>query len=366
MLSLVVDNRGKTPPVENKGIPLIEVNSFSNKKIDYSQVKKFVSEETFATWFRKYLEDEDILFCTVGATAKIAFYSHDVKAGIAQNIVGLRFKEDDQHFMFYLLSVKKNAHKFKRIEMGAVQPSVKVSQMVKINFETPEIKEQQKIASFLSSVDNWIESLEKQKASLEEYKKGMIQKIFSQEIRFKGDDGNEYPEWKVKKVGDIFTVTRGNVLSASKTKDIFDDKYKYPVYSSQTKNHGLMGYFSEYLYENAITWTTDGANAGDVNYRSGKFYCTNVCGVLLSEDGYCNSAIAELLNQVTRKYVSYVGNPKLMNNVMSSISIAMPSVKEQQKVSSLLYSINSLIRAKNIQITKAKEWKKGLLQQMFV
>jgi type I restriction enzyme S subunit len=56
----------------------------------------------------------------------------------------------------------------------------------------------------------------------------------------------------------------------------------YPVYSSQTKNNGLAGYYSDFLYENAITWTTDGANAGDVNYRSGKFYCTNVCGVLLS------------------------------------------------------------------------------------
>ena len=57
--------------------------------------------------------------------------------------------------------------------------------------------------------------------------------------------------------------------------------------------------FKEYLYENCITWTTDGANAGDVNFRNGKFYCTNVCGVLRSEYGYSNKFIAELLNTVS-------------------------------------------------------------------
>ena len=61
---------------------------------------------------------------------------------------------------------------------------------------------------------------------------------------------------------------------------------QYPVYSSQTKDNGLMGYYKDYLYENAITWTTDGANAGTVNYRAGKFYCTNVCGVLLTNAAF--------------------------------------------------------------------------------
>jgi len=72
-------------------------------------------------------------------------------------------------------------------------------------------------------------------------------------------------------------------MSKVKTED-----YKYPVYSSQTKNNGLTGFYSEYLFENCITWTTDGANAGDTNLRIGKFYCTNVCGILKSDKGYVN------------------------------------------------------------------------------
>ena len=90
--------------------------------------------------------------------------------------------------------------------------------------------------------------------------------------------------WEQRKVSELFRVTRGYVLAATQTETAKTDQKPYPVYSSQTKDKGLMGYYKDYLYEDAITWTTDGANAGTVNYRAGKFYCTNVCGVLLSNE----------------------------------------------------------------------------------
>src|SRR5690606_35164002 len=134
------------------------------------------------------------------------------------------------------------------------------------------------------------------------------------------DDGS----WFVDKIGNIFTVTRGQVLSMTNIVEIIDSKNIYPVYSSQTKNGGLAGYYKDFLFQDAITWTTDGANAGDVNFRQGKFYCTNVCGVLLNNEGFANKFFAEILNTVTRSHVSYVGNPKLMNGVMSEIIIPFP------------------------------------------
>ena len=118
----------------------------------------------------------------------------------------------------------------------------------------------------------------------------------------------------------------------------------YPVYSSQTKDNGLMGYYKDYLYENAITWTTDGANAGTVNYRDEKFYCTNVCGVLLGDKVTPNQMLAEAINNVAKSYVSYVGNPKLMNNVMAEICIWLPSEDTERKaISSFVYSLDYLI-----------------------
>ena len=64
-----------------------------------------------------------------------------------------------------------------------------------------------------------------------------------------------------------------------------------------------MGYYNQYLYENAITWTTDGANAGTVNFRSDKFYCTNVCGVLLKKEYEPNVCLAMIIAKQTYKYV---------------------------------------------------------------
>ena len=105
-----------------------------------------------------------------------------------------------------------------------------------------------------------------------------------------------------------------------------------------------MGYYKDYLYEDAITWTTDGANAGTVNYRAGKFYCTNVCGVLLSNEVKANQMIAEALNNVAKGYVSYVGNPKLMNNVMADIVIQIPThAEEREQLSSFFANLDHLI-----------------------
>jgi len=171
--------------------------------------------------------------------------------------------------------------------------------------------------------------------------------------------------WEIKEVGEIFQVTRGYVLSMTLVKEVPTEEYPYPVFSSQTKNNGLAGYYNEYLYEDAITWTTDGANAGDVNYRDGKFYCTNVCGVLLNEEGFANPCIAELINSVSKKHVSYVGNPKLMNGVMSKIQIPVPSIDEQQKIASCLSSLDELIAAHNDKLDALKDHKKGLLQNLF-
>jgi type I restriction enzyme S subunit len=171
--------------------------------------------------------------------------------------------------------------------------------------------------------------------------------------------------WEQKEVGDVYQVTRGDVLSMTLVRDEKTEAMPYPVYSSQTKNHGLSGYYSDYLFENAITWTTDGANAGDVNFRAGKFFCTNVCGVLLNSKGFANPCIAALISAVSRKYVSYVGNPKLMNGVMSKIPIPFPSIDEQQKIAECLSSVDELMAAQARKVDALKTHKKGLMQQLF-
>jgi len=178
LLSVTIDNRGKTPPIMDTGIPLLEVNSIGKKEISYNAVTKFVNNDTYNSWFRKHLEIGDILFSTVGNTAICSFYDGKYKACIAQNIVELRFRNDYSLFIFYLLTEERNNNKFKQIEMGAVQPSVKVSQMINLYFSLPCKAEQIKIGNFLSAIDEKINHPQTQIEKAEVWKKGLLQKMF--------------------------------------------------------------------------------------------------------------------------------------------------------------------------------------------
>ena len=174
-----------------------------------------------------------------------------------------------------------------------------------------------------------------------------------------------YPEdWKEVQIGDIYQIKRGQVLATNKISSIKNNTNKYPVYSSQTLNNGLLGYYHKFLFTNGITWTTDGANAGTTKYREGRFYCTNVCGVLSSQEGFANACMAEIINKETPKYVSYVGNPKLMSNVVSKISIILPPLPEQQAIASALSDFDEHINNLSDLIEKKKAIRDGALENL--
>lgn len=249
----------------------------------------------------------------------------------------------DSKYGYYLLDSKK----IYKICAGSGQPFVSYSDLNGIDILLPKDKDEQRLlAYYFTNLDHLITLHQHKCDEMKRLKKYMLQKMFPQngkkvpEIRFDGFTNG----WEQRKVSEMFKVARGYVLPATDTSQEMTDEIPYPVYSSQTKDNGLMGYYSDYLYEDAITWTTDGANAGTVNFRAGKFYCTNVCGVLLSDKIETNKVIAEALNNVAKRYVSYVGNPKLMNNVMADIQIAVPtSQKERDRISSYFSYLDHLI-----------------------
>ena len=211
---------------------------------------------------------------------------------------------------------------YKQYNSGMAMPKLNQEVCKGIPISCPTYDEQKQIGDYFRNLDHLI-TLHQRKSFL----------YFSR-----------INDWEQRKVSELFRVTRGYVLAATQTETTKTDEKPYPVYSSQTKDKGLMGYYKDYLYEDAITWTTDGANAGTVNYRAGKFYCTNVCGVLLSNEAKANQMIAEALNNVAKGYVSYVGNPKLMNNVMADIVIQIPTqAEEREQLSSLFASLDNLI-----------------------
>lgn len=171
--------------------------------------------------------------------------------------------------------------------------------------------------------------------------------------------------WTEKTVGEICNLGRGRVISQE---EINENPGPYPVFSSQTRNNGQMGslttfdFFGEY-----ITWTTDGENAGTVFFRSGQFNCTNVCGTLQpkNKDDLELQFLAYHLGRIAKRYVSYIGNPKLMNGVMASIGLILPSRNVQARIAEILSSVDRAIAHTEALIEKYQQIKAGLMHDLF-
>ena len=172
--------------------------------------------------------------------------------------------------------------------------------------------------------------------------------------------------WDTKPVWMMFHLGRGRVIS---NEEIADNSGQYPVYSSQTENAGIMGYIDTYDFDgDYVTWTTDGAKAGTVFYRTGKFNCTNVCGTLSpSSQNVDLRFFGHALNIVTSRFVRQDINPKLMNNVMAKIRVQVPPLTEQTQIANFLdhktAQIDKLIRAKERKIELLDEYRASLIQQ---
>lgn len=143
-------------------------------------------------------------------------------------------------------------------------------------------------------------------------------------------------------IAEIANISRGQVMS----KDFLrDNAGEYPVYSSQTENNGMLGKITTYMFDGEyLTWTTDGANAGTVFYRNGKFSVTNVCGVVdVTDDAVSTKYLFYALNRDAPQYVNKgMGNPKLMSNVMARIRIPLPPLPVQQEIVRILDNFTEL------------------------
>ena len=162
-------------------------------------------------------------------------------------------------------------------------------------------------------------------------------------------------EWKELGDKNVAKLSRGKVMSKQ---FLEENKGEYPVYSSQTANNGEIGRISSFEYDGEyITWTTDGANAGTVFYRKGKFSITNVCGLVeINSDQLLTKFVYYYLTISTKKYVSSgMGNPKLMSNVMGKIKIPIPPQEIQEKIVQILDKFTDYVTELTSELTSRKK-----------
>ena len=317
----------------------------------------------------------------VGAVAKSIH-----NACIGRGVCAIRNNQHSvsNYIYQFLLSFEKKWVKF---EQGSTFTAVNTKDVKSLKLILPTVQEQTKIASFLSSIDSKIEQLSKKKALLGEYKKGLMQQIFSQEIRFKADDGSDFPDWEEKKLGNISNVSKlagyeftkyikyqdtGSII-ALRGLNIKKNKLDLSVVKF-IDNSDFSRLNRSKLFIDDLMFTYIGT-IGEVALidEDDKYYLApNVSRIRFNNEVCLPRFAIQYFNREVfkqgeiKKYVSSSSQPALtMGNVRLFI-LNLPTKPEQQKIANFLSSIDSKIEQVGEQLDKSKQFKKALLQKMFV
>jgi type I restriction enzyme S subunit len=267
----------------------------------------------------------------------------------------------DSKFTGYLFRTEKIRKEITTKSSMTTRALTSGSLLKKVVFNYPDSKEeQQKIADFLTAVDKRIDLLKKKKTLLETYKKGVMKKIFNQEIRFKDYNGNDFPNWEEKKLGEITNKKSSNISANS----IEFNKGEYTIYGATGELKEVDFYEMDRPY---ISIVKDGSGVGRVKLCKPYSSVLGTLEILTNNKSSDLNFLFQFLSKTSfLKYVTGSSIPHIYYKDYSKLKLSVPSIKEQEKISKFASSIDSQIELLENQIDKSKTWKKGLLQKMFV
>ena len=313
------------------------------------------------------LKEDDIVFARTGASVGKSYLYNNCDGNLiyAGFLIKMSVNSADSSFIFYE-TLREKYYKWVSVcSVRSGQPGLNAEELKSYKLYLPNLIEQKKIALFISAVDEKLQQLSKKKELLEDYKKGIMQKIFSQEIRFKDDNGNDYTDWETKSLVDIGNIKAGgdvNKLNFSKSKT---ELHKFPVYSNSLSNDGLYGYSDVPKINSECVTVTGRGFLGHAIARKKNF--TPIIRLLtITPKSPTSTYFLKTAINLINILVESTGIPQLTSPQLSSYKISIPSFKEQIKISNFLISIDGKIEYVSIQIDKTKQFKKGLIQQMFV
>ncbi|WP_456867952.1 restriction endonuclease subunit S [Galbibacter sp. BG1] len=285
----------------------------------------------------------------------------------------------------FVYALFQNINWYKYNEASGV-PSLSKTTIGKIQISLPTLPEQQKIASFLTSVDEKIRLLTEKKALLEQYKKGVMQQLFSQQLRFKDDNGKDFPDWEEKRLGEIGETLNG---LTGKTKDDFGEGKPYIQYKQIFDNSkvniqdcGLVKINSSdnqnMLKYGDILFTTSSETPNEIGTSSvlldevNELYLNSFCFGYRIQLKILSPKFAQFLFRSNnfRKTIIPLAQGSTRYNISKNsfikLSVMLPSIKEQTKIADFLSSIDTKIEKVATQLQHTQQFKKGLLQQLFV
>jgi len=375
---------GNTPTTSNEEFYNGEYHFVSpfdiNEKRFFEKTKTTLTKLGFSKG-RKIRAGSSLFVCIGSTIGKVA--QNKIDCITNQQINSIVPSEDfNDDFVFSLL--ENHSSKIKMLAAEQAVPIINKTTFSKYIVLIPSLPEQTKIASFLTAVDDKLSSLKKKKQLLEQYKKGVMQQIFSQQLRFKDDNGEDFAEWEEKKLGEVCELLHGYQFKTNDfTKDglaivkisnvIGANLYLDDITYIDSTRYNEFSKFE--IFNGDILMSLTG-NIGRVievknkpfrliqNYRVGKFCPYNE--KLLSKQFLKYLLISDLVFGRFNQLSNQSAQANFGKQDMDKITVFIPNISEQTKIANFLSAIDEKISHCCVQIEKMEGWKKGLLQGMFI
>lgn len=367
-----------------RGVKFINVlDILNNDYITYDKIigSVDIDEDTFS---KNEVSYGDILFQRSSETREEVglanvYLDQDRKATFGGFVIrGQRIKNYDPVFMNFLLKTAMARKEITSKSGGSTRYNVGQETLRSVAIILPLLPEQQKIADFLTTIDTRIQQLTRKVELLEDYKKGVMQQIFSQALRFTDDQGNDYPEWEEKLLSKVGEIIGGGTPPTSKghfwegqiqwfTPTELKTKYVDKSTRTITKD-GLKKSSAKILPEGTVLFSSR-ATVGDVSIALRECSTNQGFQSIVVSDKNSNEFIYYWVSYNKKKFIRRASGStfkEISKNEMRKIKIYLPSLLEQQKIADFLSAIDQKIEFTRQQRDQMQTYKKGLLQQMFV
>lgn len=364
----------------DSGVPIIQAKHITDEFLNFSDVR-YLGRDDYQTYKEKFNPKvNELLVSNIGTLGKVVLVENEKDFLIAWNIFKITLDES-QCFPLYVSNyLKKIANEgyFDSIKTGNATKFINKADMLAIPVRLPSLSEQIKIADFLTAMDEKITQLTQKYELLNQYKKGVMQKIFSQELRFKDGDGIDFPEWST------FTISEVLIKNSNKNKNL-----EFNLVQSVSNKHGFIN--QDELFEDRVIASKDLSNYYIIKQRAFAYNPSrlDVGSLAYKRDDrisvvsplyvsfYAKSDFIfdeflinwfdnnEFKKQMTNSFEGGVRNT-LSYDSLSKMTISLPNLKEQTKIANFLTAIDDKIKTSQSQLELVKQYKQGLLQQMFV
>jgi type I restriction enzyme, S subunit len=360
---------------ENSDYYLLSAKNINNGRVTFDDTDRKISYDEFQSIYKNYaLEKNDILLTVVGTIGRVALYDGNKKLAFQRSVAFFRLEKDNPYYVYYCFENASFQKQLLKRQVVSAQPGIYLGDLAKIKISLPSLLEQQKIADFLTTVDDKIGLLTKEHKLWQTYKKGMMQRIFSQSLRFTDENGNPYPDWEEKKLGEVGTFFSGGTPLTT-NQNFYIGKIPF-IKSGEINNEKTEQFISQSALKNS---SAKMVNIGDVLYAlygatSGEVGLSKINGainqaVLCIKFNYNNVFLFNFLKfkkeHIVSKYLQG-GQGNLSADIIKNLKISLPTLPEQQKIADFLSAVDERINLVKQQLDKTKEFKKGLLQKMFV